>query len=59
LKSNFNEGVEEFYDGSTCNEKILVFWGKCKFKKGFDKKFLLDKNNWPKEVKNIELEDPG
>ena len=43
LKTNFKEGVEEFSEGSTCNEKIVIFWGKCKFKEGFGRSFLLDK----------------
>ena len=56
---NFKEGVKEFSDGSTCNEKILIFWGKCSFKEGFNRSYLLDKKNWPKEVKKVEIEDPG
>ena len=59
LKNKFKEGVEEFYDGSTCNEKILIFWGKCKFKEGFNRSFILDKKNWPTEIKKIEIEAPG
>ena len=59
LQATFKEGVEEFFDGSTCNEKILMFWGKCKFKEGFNRGFILDKKNWPKEIKKIEIEDPG
>ena len=26
LKENFKSGVDEFSDGSTCNEKIIIFW---------------------------------
>ena len=37
LKENFKCGVDEFSDGSKCNEKIIIFWGKCKFKEGFDR----------------------
>ena len=59
LKNNFEGGVEEFFDGSTCNEKIIIFWGKCRFKEGYDRTYILDKKNWPKEVKKIEIEDPG
>ena len=47
LEYNFKEGVKEFTDGSTCNEKILIFWGKCSFKEGFDRSYLLNKKNWP------------
>ena len=36
---NFREGVKEFTDGSTCNKKILIFWGKCSFKEGFDRSY--------------------
>ena len=32
LKKNFSEGVKEFFDGSTCYEKHIIFWGKCRFK---------------------------
>ena len=59
LQNNFKEGVEEFLDGSTCNEKIVMFWGKCKFKEGFDRNYILDKNNWPNGMKKIEIEEPG
>ena len=59
LKENFKSGVDEFSDGTTCNEKIIIFWGKCRFKEGFDRSYILDKKNWPKEVKKIEIEDPG
>ena len=51
LEYNFKEGVKEFTDGSTCNEKILIFWGKCSFKEGFDRSYLLNKKNWPQEIK--------
>ena len=59
LQATFREGVEEFLDGITCNEKILMFWGKCKFKEGFNRGFILDKKHWLKEIKKIEIEDPG
>ena len=59
LETNFKEGVEEFSEGSTCNEKLVVFWGKCKFKEGFNQKYLLDQKNWPAEMKKIEIEEPG
>ena len=59
FKDNFKDGVEEFWDGSLCNEKIIIFWGKCKFKEGFDRSFILNEKNWPKGLKRIEIEDPG
>ena len=59
LENNFKEGFEEFSNGSTCNEKIIIFWGKCKFKEGFDRSFILNEKNWPKEMKKIEIEEPG
>ena len=46
-KLEFREGVKEFTDGSTCNIKILIFWGKCSFTEGFDRSYLLNKKNWP------------
>ena len=42
LRETFKEGVEEFSDGSTCNEKIIIVWGKCKFKKGYNRNFILN-----------------
>ena len=59
LQNSFKEGVEEFLDGSTCNEKIVAFWGKCKFKEGFDENYILDKKNWPNGMKKMEIEEPG
>ena len=59
LQNNFGEGVEEFLDGSTCNEKLIVFWGKCRFKEGFDRTYILDEKNWPSGMKKIEIEEPG
>ena len=58
LKTNFKEGVEEFSEGSTCNEQIVIIWGKCKFKEGLGRSFSLDEKNWPQEIKKIEIEDP-
>ena len=59
LQNNFKEGVEEFSDGSTCKEKIIMFCWKCKFKEGFERNYILDKKNWPKGMKKIEIEEPG
>ena len=59
LDVNFKDGVKNFFDGSTSNEKILIFWGKCSFKEGYDRSYILNKENWPKEVKSIQIEDPG
>ena len=59
LQNNFKEGVEEFSDGSTYNEKIIMFWEKCKFKEGFERNYILDKKNWPNGMKKIEIEEPG
>ena len=33
FKDNFKDGVEEFWDGSLCNEKIIIFWGNVNSKK--------------------------
>ena len=59
IQDNFKDGVDKFYDGSTCNEKIIIFWGKCKFKSGFNRAYILDKKNWPKGIKSIKIEDAG
>ena len=59
LRDKFKEGVEEFSDGSTCNEKIIIVWGKCKLKEGYDRNFILNKKNWPEGLKLMEIEDPG
>ena len=53
LKDNFKGCVKEFFDGSTCNEKIIFFCGKCTFKEGYDRTYILDKKIWPKEDKKI------
>ena len=59
LRKNFSEGVEEFFDGSTCNEKLMLFWGKYRFKEGFDREYNLDKKKWGKGMRKLEIEEPG
>ena len=40
-------GVKDLVDSSTCNEKLTIFWGKCIFKEGLDRKkaFLIRKTS--------------
>eukprot|EP00092_Neocalanus_flemingeri_P106988 GFUD01137298.1.p1 GENE.GFUD01137298.1~~GFUD01137298.1.p1 ORF type:complete len:212 (-),score=73.99 GFUD01137298.1:65-700(-) len=59
IQENFQHGVDKFYDGSLWNEKIVFFWGKCKLKNGFNRSYILDSKNWPKELKYIKIEEPG
>ena len=44
FKNSMKDGIEDI-DGSTYNEKFILFWGKTVLKPGLDKTFLLDQKN--------------
>ena len=48
-------GIEDSSDGSTYIEHHLEFWGALVFKPGVTEEHVLNIENWPKGVRNLEI----